>query len=167
MLFKLIQKLDQKIHLPTASAHCDVPCGVYDPISAQIGALTVIRMVDQLNELQELGLDNIANQAKFGRVVAEKERSSAIVKEEVRIIWGDYIKAPQLEKFPQLHELVHNIMMQASKCKQTIDKDAALQLLALVNEFAEIFWATKGIETFTATCPYPPSQQVVYPKLGA
>ncbi|HFQ62329.1 MAG TPA: superoxide dismutase, Ni, partial [Epsilonproteobacteria bacterium] len=30
-------------------AHCDVPCGIYDPIVAQIAALSVVRMVDLMN----------------------------------------------------------------------------------------------------------------------
>lgn len=166
MLHNLLNTLDKTVKFERVSAHCDVPCGIYDPSTAQVAALTVVRTMDQLKELEEAGVDSISAHAKLARIVAEKERSAKIVKEEVVIIWGDFIKAPQIEKFPNIHTLVHNIMMQGSKCKQHTDKEMSLDLLKLVNEFAEAFWAMKGVETYTATSPYAPAQPVVYPKLG-
>lgn len=56
-------------------------------------------------------------------------------------------------------------MLAGSQAKQNIDRQKAMDLLALVNRFAEIFWATKQVATFTATCPYPPAEQLVYPNL--
>jgi len=166
MLFKLVNKLDQKFNFSTASAHCDIPCKIYDPISAQIAVLTMIRMVDLLNEINEKSELTANDQAQFSRLLNQKEEHGNKVKEEIRIIWGDYIKQPQLDKFPELHELTHSIMLATSKAKQHIDKDATLDLLNKVNRFAEIFWLTKGVEIFTAVCPYPPAQTLVYPKLN-
>ena len=166
MLFNLVNKLDQKFSFSTASAHCDIPCKIYDPISAQIAVLTMIRMVDLLNEINEKKDLTANDQAQFSRLLNQKEEHGNKVKEEIRVIWGDYIKQPQLEKFPELHELTHSIMLVTSKAKQHIDKDATLDLLNKVNRFAEIFWITKGVETFTAVCPYPPAQTLVYPKLN-
>jgi nickel superoxide dismutase len=166
MLFNLVNKLDQKLNFSTASAHCDIPCKIYDPISAQIAVLTMIRMVDLLNEITEKSNLTANDQAQFSRLLNQKEDHGNKVKEEIRIIWGDYIKQPQLDKFPELHELTHSIMLATSKAKQHIDKDATLDLLNKVNRFAEIFWLTKGVEIFTAVCPYPPAQTLVYPKLN-
>jgi nickel superoxide dismutase len=166
MLYRLLSALDAKKSFSRVSAHCDIPCKIYDPSAAQIAVLTMIRMVDLLEELAEKDELSANEQAQFSRLVAQKEEHGFKVKEDVRVIWGDYIKQPQLEKFPELHELTHSIMLAASKAKQHIDKDATLDLLAKVNRFAEIFWLTKGVDTFTATCPYPPEQVVVYPKLG-
>ncbi|SFC28632.1 superoxide dismutase, Ni [Pseudoalteromonas denitrificans] len=166
MLFNLISKLDKKLKFSTASAHCDIPCKIYDPISAQIAVLTMIRMVDLLNDINEKSNLTANDQAQFHRLLNQKEEHGNKVKEEIRIIWGDYIKQPQLEKFPELHALTHSIMLASSKAKQHIDKDATLDLLNKVNRFAEIFWATKGLETYTAVCPYPPTQTLVYPKLN-
>jgi nickel superoxide dismutase len=87
------------------------------------------------------------------------------VKEAVRIIWGDYFKAPQFEKIPNTHDLVHSIMLQASKCKQGIDRAEGERLVALVNDFAEAFWFTKDVPIYRAPCPYPPILDVVYPDL--
>ncbi len=166
MLHSIVKYLDRKVELPTASAHCDIPCKIYDPSTAQIAALTVIRMLDLIGELASKDSLSLADQATLSRLVAEKEAHALKVKDEVRIIWGDYFKAPQFEKVPGVHELVHNIMLTGSKCKQHIDRQNGVDLLDLVNQFAEAFWKTKDVATYTATCPYPPSEKVVYPKLG-
>ncbi len=166
MLFQLLEKLDNKKPFEVLSAHCDIPCKIYDPITAQLAVLTMIRMVDLLNELEEKDELSLNDKAQFSRLVGEKETHGHKVKDEIRVIWGDYIKQPQLEQFPEIHELVHSIMLTASAAKQKIDKDVTLKLLTLVNRFAEIFWITKGVETYTAVSPYPPAQNVIYPKLS-
>lgn len=166
MLHKVMARLDERIKFETASAHCDIPCKIYDPATAQIAALTVIRLLDLIKELDDKDALTLADQAQLSRLVAQKEEHALKVKEEVRIIWGDYFKQPQFDQVPNAHELTHSIMLQASKCKQQIDRANGEELLKLVNEFAEAFWKTKGVETYTATCPYPPSEQVVYPKPG-
>jgi len=166
MLYNIISKLDEKLHFSTVSAHCDIPCKIYDPIVAQLAVLTIIRLVDLLDDLKEKPSLTLDDQAQFLRLVTQKEEHGLKVKTEINVIWGDYIKTAQLTQFPELHELTHNIMLAASKTKQHINKEASLALLVLVNRFAEIFWATKQVTTFTATCPYPPAQTLVYPKLS-
>lgn len=166
MLFNLLSALDKKLQFKTVSAHCDIPCKIYDPISAQIAVLTMIRMVDLIEEIQSKDELSLADQAQLGRLVAQKEEHGFKVKEEVRVIWGDYFKQPQFDQFPQTHKLAHDIMLAASKAKQNVNKEQTLALLDLVNEFADIFWQSKQVDTFKAVCPYPPAQQLVYPKLG-
>ncbi len=167
MLYNLLSKLDKTISINRVSAHCDVPCGIYDPMVAQIAALTVIREVDQLTELHNKDELSLNDKANFSRMVSVKEEHCNKVKEEIRIIWGDFIKQPQLDAYPQLHTLVHEIMLAGSAAKQHVDKDAALKLLDKVNEFAEIFWAIKGVKTYRANAPYAPAAEVVYPDLKA
>lgn len=166
MLSKFITLVDQKIGLPELAAHCDIPCKIYDPHTAQVAVLSVIRFMDLIADLEAKESLTVADQATLARLVAEKEKHAEIVKHEVRGIWGDYFKAPQFEKFPNASELVHNIMLAGSACKQGIERDKGLKLLSLVNEFAAAFWATKGVETYTATCPYLPEEDVIYPKIG-
>ncbi|MBO9488963.1 superoxide dismutase, Ni [Endozoicomonas sp. G2_1] len=167
MFYKLFETLDTKLNFDRVSAHCDIPCKIYDPSAAQIAVLTMIRMVDLLEELTTNEQLTVNQQAQFNRLVAQKEEHGLKLKEEIRIIWGDYFKTPQMELFPEIHELTHSIMLACSAAKQHVDKTATLELLTKVNRFAEIFWATKGVETFTAVCPYPPAQHVVYPKLDS
>lgn len=166
MLHKIVKNLDKALGFETASAHCDIPCKVYDPSTAQIAALTVIRLFDLIQELNDKGSLTLADQAQLVRLVAQKEEHAAKVKDEIRVIWGDYYKQPQFDLLPNAHELAHSIMLQASKCKQHIDRAMGEELLKLVNEFAKGFWLTKDVETYTANSPYPPAEPVVYPKLG-
>lgn len=166
MMHTLLSRLDRHFQFGVASAHCDIPCKIYDPSSAQLAALTVIRMVDLLAEVEAKGDLTYADHAQIARLVAQKEEHVQAVKNEVRVIWGDYFKQPQFDQVAGVHELVHNIMLQGSKASQNINREASVELLNLVNQFAEAFWLTKGVATYTATCPYPPSESVVYPKLS-
>ena len=92
-----------------------------------------------------------------------KEEEAEKVKHEIRIIWGDYFKQPQFEKFPGVNDLVHEIMRTASGCKQEPSRATGEALVQQVNQFAEMFWATKEVETTTLPWPYPPSLPTVYP----
>lgn len=144
------------------NAHCDIPCGIYDPISAQIAALSVIRMVDLMNKLEKN--DDLSYHNSLIRYIDEKEKECEKVKHEIRIIWGDFIKPPQVEKYPKIHELVHNIMMLGSANKQHVSREKALELLTAVNEFAQIFWEIKEVETKTVPCNYFPNEEIIVPK---
>ena len=164
MLNKLFNSLEKILPVDETQAHCDIPCKIYDPAPAIIACLSVIRMVDLIEEFKDAD-KTIGWQNKMGRFIAEKERQGTIVKEEIRIIWGDFFKAPQFVKCPELHELTHSIMMLASKSKQEVDRTATLQLLEKINRFAEIFWDLKGIKSKKVVCPYPPALEVVHPEL--
>ena len=124
-----------------AHAHCDIPCGIYDPKAAQTGAETVERMMVLIGELG--AIDSVEKQNSFSRYVAVKEQHAELVKHEVRIIWGDYIKPPMVESYPDIHEKVWRIMQLGSACRQGVSLEDAQALRAAVDEFAEIFWATK------------------------
>lgn len=166
MIFKVFEALDKRLGFARASAHCDIPCGIYDPISAQIAALSVVRMIDLMGELEAKGgaMDKaFAN--SMTRYIAVKEEHAEKTKQEIRIIWGDYMKAQHIEKYPKLHEIVHKIMQLGSKSRQTVDRDTAVQLVDAVNEFAQIFWETKGVKTKRAKAPYAPALELVYPDL--
>jgi nickel superoxide dismutase len=166
MVFKVFQALDHVFGVEEARAHCDIPCGIYDPHAAQIAALTVIRMIDLAGEMKEAhGPDTAEYVNNMSRYVIVKEEHAELVKREVRVIFGDYIKQEQLDKFPELPGLVHQILQLGSKARQTMDRQAAMQLLDCVNRFAEIFWATKNIETKRVKAPYKPGEEIVHPVL--
>jgi len=133
-------------------AHCDIPCGIYDPHEAQIAALTVVRMDQLIGELPALAPDAKPEEratygSRLSRYTAVKEQHAERVKHEVRVIWGDYFTADHAKQFPHAHELVWKIMKQASKCRQGTALADAQELLKLVQEFAELFWQTKGAKT--------------------
>lgn len=149
--------------IDTVKAHCDVPCGIYDPIVAQIAALSVIRMVDLMEGLEKS--DSLEYINTISRHVAVKEEEAEKVKHEIRIIWGDFIKPPQIEKYPEIHTIVHNIMMLGSANRQHVSREKAVELLEEVNKFAEIFWALKEKETKRVKAAYAPNEEIVVPVL--
>ena len=126
----------------TVHAHCDVPCGIYDPHTAELAARTVARMVELIGQLPKENLSE-ADHHKFVRCVTVKEQHAEIVKHEVQVIWSDYFKPEHLERYPDLHDRTWKILKLASKNKQNIDAAAAAELEAAVKEFADIFWSTK------------------------
>ncbi|WP_191601956.1 superoxide dismutase, Ni [Marinomonas algicola] len=165
MIYNLVKIIDNIIGFKTAQAHCDIPCKIYDPSTAQLAALSCVRLMDLIQEIEGKDDMRVADYSQIARLVSEKESASTEVKEAVSVIWGDYFKEPQFEQVPNMHRLAHNIMVQASKCKQNIDRKEGEALVELVNEFAEAFWFTKGVGVYRVSCPYPPRLDVVYPDL--
>ncbi|MFZ6026139.1 MAG: superoxide dismutase, Ni [Chloroflexota bacterium] len=166
MLYHVLTALDKRFNFERAKAHCDIPCGIYDPMIAQIAALTVVRMIDLAVELDgKASSKDLAYQNTMARYITTKEEHAEKVKHEVRVIWGDYIKPQHIEKYPQLHALAHEIMALGSKARQTVDRGDAVKLVEKVNEFAQIFWETKGVATKRAKAPYAPALELVYPAL--
>ena len=152
------------INIKKISAHCDIPCKIYDPVIIQIASLSVVRLTDLILDIASKD-DSLSNQNQITRLIVEKEKQASIVKDETRIIWGDYFKEPQLKSFPETHSLVHSIMLTASKCKQEINRTNAETLVDNVNQFSEIFWTTKSIKIRRVVSPYPPSMEMVLPVL--
>ncbi len=131
-----------------AQAHCDIPCGIYDPHYAQVAALTVIRMNQLIDAMEPPAMEKAARDKymhNLARYTATKDHHAELVKHEVRIIRGDFFKP---ENSPDdLPEIMEGIMKTASKARQNIDLAAATELLDLVNQFAEAFWKAKDVKT--------------------
>ncbi|MBI4170071.1 MAG: superoxide dismutase, Ni [Candidatus Aenigmarchaeota archaeon] len=155
---------------PEAHAHCDIPCGIYDPHLAQLAAHTVIRMVSLIHELPRLTPD-ISPQERLeivhnlARYTATKDEHAELCKKEIRILWGDYFKPEHVQQFPELHDLVWKVMKLGSKSRQHVSLEDAHDLLATVQKIAEIFWKTKGYQTVNVKAPYPSGGELVVPKL--
>ena len=147
-----------------AQGHCDIPCKIYDPCIAQVAALSVVRLLNLIQDVTKGKLD-ASELSRLSRLTAEKEKECQIVKAEVTIIWGDYFKEAQIIEYPNIHDLTHSIMNCASNCKQHLEVSNGEELLALVNRFADIFWQSKGYSTELVAAPYPASLGVVKPVL--
>ena len=126
-------------------AHCDVPCGIYDPISAKIAAQTVLKMAVRL-EAADLGTPDISVPNSVARYIAVKEEHAQGVKSELNILWSDYFKPEHLAEYPNLHELFWNANKLAGANKQGVSTSSAKELVEAVDEIAKIFWATKGVD---------------------
>ena len=142
MKYNLINKIIVKIQPKTiVFAHCDIPCGIYDPKAAEVAAETVEKMMALIADLGEINSKEAMN--SFARYVDVKEKHAEIDKHEIRIIWGDYFKPPHLEQYPDLHDKTWNILKTASACRVGTNIDDAKKLREQVADFANIFWESK------------------------
>ncbi len=169
--YKILSALDKIFSFQIVRAHCDIPCGIYDPHNAQMACHTVIRMVNLIQELPPITPAMTPEQRmeamhKYSRYISVKEQHCEILKNEVRILWGDYFKPEHAQKFLELNDLVWKTLKLASKARQNVDLSASEELLESVNKIAEIFWGTKDLKTFRAAAPYPTKRETVYPELG-
>ncbi len=128
-------KFSKLFRLKTVYAHCDLPCGVYDPAQARIEAESVLKILEKYQGLHDE--DRI-------RAVIIKEQRADLVKQHIWVLWSDYFKPEHLELHPDLHDLVWRTTKQASACKRSTDPAEAKKLLELIDEIAEIFTATKA-----------------------
>ena len=158
----MIKNLINKIFdIETAYAHCDIPCGIYDPHHAQVAAFTVLRMVNLVNQLDKNAPDYAH---KFARYTASKEEHAELCKHEVRVIWGDFFKpAVHGDNFSKANDLSHKIMLAGSKARQEVNEQAAKDLINLVNEFATVFWTAKNVKTAKIKAPFPVEGELVVP----
>ncbi len=151
-----------------AYAHCDIPCGIYDPHLAQVAAHSVIRMVQLIEAVAPPSADASAGErARYvnfiSRYVSVKEEHAELCKKEIRILWGDYFKDEHVQQYQDLHEQVFNVMKLGSAARQGVNLDAAQRLLAAVQRIAEIFWETKGVGAKKTPSNYPSGGDLVVP----
>ena len=151
-----------------AYAHCDIPCGIYDPHLAQIAALTTVRMNQLIQDLPKPGpgassQEQETHDAKLSRYITVKEHHAEVCKHELRIIWGDYFKPEHVQQYPEIHDLFWNSMKLASTVRQGIDMKAAQDLLATVQKIADIFWKTKGTEILRQPSLQTGGGELIYP----
>lgn len=143
MIKKLASHVRNLFPAEPVKAHCDGPCGVYDPASARIAGEAALSMT---KKLLALGGDDIQHHNTFARYVAIKEEQAHIAKEELLVLWTDYFKPAHLEKYPDLHEKFWNATKLCSAVKQEVNQEKAEALMNAIKEIHEIFWATKGKE---------------------
>lgn len=128
--------------LKTVSAHCDVPCGIYETDSMTHAAETCRRMIQKIEELGELV--GVEKYNTFVRCVVTKEKHAQKVKDEVAILWSDYFKPEHYEAHPDLHDQLWRTVKQASVVKQTVDSTEAETLISMVHDVAHMFAETKA-----------------------
>ncbi len=160
---RAMKALDNVFNFEVANAHCDIPCGIYDPHAAQMAAHTVIRMdmlIADLVKNPNMGPDERTKMVRYTNV---KEQHAEICKHEIRVLWADYFKPEHAQANPELHGLVWDTLKLASKAKQGTSMADAEALLANIEKIAEIFWKTKNVQTKRVKSLYPSEHEMVYP----
>ena len=158
-IFKNISKL-----LPEeiAFAHCDIPCGIYDPYVAQRAAHTILRMTQLLTDLKTDDQKKLTHD--ISRMTHVKEEHTDLLEEELETLRYDYFKEEHFKTYPNLESLFTKTLKTASKARQEINLEAANEVLVNVLEIAEIFFKTKNVEPVRVMSVYPTGGEIVLHK---
>jgi nickel superoxide dismutase len=120
-------------------AHCDVPCGVYDPEQARIEAESCLRLIEKYQASND--------QLFRDRCVFVKEERAELAKHHISVLWSDHFKPEHLDQFPNLHEVFWKALKQCSNVKRSMDEAEAQKLLDMIDEIDEMWKKTGGAET--------------------
>ena len=147
MLSNILRQIAQWLPAETASAHCDGPCGVYDPASARIYAEAVLSMTKKIVALEPPAAGDAAAAVAYNntlsRYIAIKEEQAQKTKEDLLILWTDYFKPVHLEKYPDLHDTFWKAAKLCSACKVEVSVQHAEELMAAVEKVHGMFWGSK------------------------
>jgi len=148
MLRSALSAILRRLPPVSVQAHCDAPCGVYDPASARVAAEAVLSMTKKLLALTPPEGSDPAAWASynntFSRFVAVKEEQAQLTKKELLILWTDYFKPEHLATFSDLHETFWKAAKLCSDCKVSIDQAKAEELMKAVESIHTMFWTSKG-----------------------
>ena len=133
---RFLSALDRLAAPRVVEAHCDLPCGVYDPAQARIEAESVKGCMEKFNQSD----DDVFKT----RAVTIKEERADLVKHHLWVLWTDYFKPEHLDKVPNLHDLFWRATKAAGDSKKTMDVAVADKLLGLIDEVDAAFKATKS-----------------------
>lgn len=116
-------------------AHCDLMCGVYDPVQAEVEAKSVYAIMTKYQDSD----DDVFKQ----RCILIKEERAQLAKEHLWVLWTDYFKPEHVEKFPEIHDLFWRATKAAGDAKKSVDPADGKKLLDLIHEIDSIFQKTK------------------------
>ncbi|MHB8191445.1 MAG: superoxide dismutase, Ni [Ferrimicrobium sp.] len=135
LVSRILHAIDRFFPPANVSAHCDLPCGVYDPAQARVEAESVKAIMEKYAASDD--------QYFRDRAILIKEERAAEVNHHLDILWYQYFQPAHLQKYPQLHELFWNAKKLTSQAKRSNDVQIADQLLASISQIGDIFWETK------------------------
>lgn len=148
MIKHITSRVKNRFPAQGIDAHCDGPCGVYDPASARIAAEAVLSMTKKILALVPPDGNNAQAMAAYANTIARyiqiKEEQAHLTKTELLVLWTDYFKPVHLEQYPDLHNIFWQAAKLCSACKVGVSLEDAEKLMDTVKQIHEIFWATKN-----------------------
>lgn len=140
---------NNEILLIDGHAHCDGPCGVYDPASARVAAEAVQSMTKKMMALEVPDTQSeqfVRYLNTMSRYAAIKEEEAQKCKDELLVLWTDFFKPQHLESIPDLHDTFWQAAKLCSACKVEVSEQHAQELMDAVEAIHNMFWAAKGRE---------------------
>src|ERR1035437_2752126 len=159
---KFLKLLTKLLPEEKAYAHCDIPCGIYDPYVMQRAAHTILRMTQLLADAKTEDGKKMAHD--IARMTHVKEEHVDLLEEELETLRNDYFKEEHFKEYPSLNNLFIKTFRAASKARQEINLEAANEILSDVQEIAEIFFKTKNVESIRVKSVYPTGGEIVLHK---
>lgn len=165
----ILSLLTRILPVSPAYAHCDIPCGIYDPHMSQVAAHTIIRMTQMIDDLQASSENAPFGERKtiihsISRMTHVKEDHANILEHELSTLKDDYFKEEHLKTYPELTKLFEQANKQAAKARQGIDMESAKGLLETVMQIAEIFYKSKGGQSARVKSLFPTGLDIVVQK---
>jgi nickel superoxide dismutase len=127
----------------TVHAHCDLPCGVYDPAQARIEAESVKAVQQKYQDAETAKKPSESVEDYRARCLLIKEERADLVKHHLWVLWTDYFKPEHLQAHPQLHDIFWQATKAAGEAKKSQDPTQGQGLLDLISQINDIFWDTK------------------------
>jgi len=155
----VVKTLIKILPLEIAYAHCDIPCGIYDPYVLQRAAHTIVRMTELLTDLKNDDPKKMIHD--IARMTHVKEEHADLLEEELDTLKNDYFKEEHFKQHANLNELFIKTLKATSKARQEINIEAAQAALTGVQEIAEIFFKTKNVEPVRVKSVYPTGGEIV------
>ena len=142
--------MDEQFEPIEAEAHCDGPCGVYDPASARIAGEAVQSMTKKMLALECPDTNDSVSMAAYlntmSRYASIKEEEAQKCKDELLVLWTDFFKPQHLESIPNLHDIFWNAAKLCSACKVEVSSAHAQELMDACEEIHNLFWSAKGLD---------------------
>lgn len=136
---RLLALADRVVEPRTVHAHCDIPCGVYDPEQARIEAESCYMILKKYHD---------SDDAVFrARCLQVKENRADLAKHHLYVLWSDYFKPHHLEQYPDLHDTFWQATKQVTKVKGGVELDDAQKLLDMIDEIDEMWKKTGGLDS--------------------
>jgi nickel superoxide dismutase len=136
---RILAALDHVSAPATVSAHCDIPCGVYDPEQARIEAESVFKIIGKYHDSDDEHFK--------ARCIGIKEERTELAKHHISVLWSDYFKPEHLEQYPDIHDVCWKALKQCSTVKRSLDAADAQQLLDYIDQIEEFWKGTGGLES--------------------
>lgn len=141
------------ISAKTAYAHCDIPCGIYDPNQAQLAAHTVLRMTMLLSDKKDMH--------DIARITHVKETHGDLVEDALGTLENDYFKPEHFEMFPELKGLIADSVKLSIETRVHVDEQKAREMLEKILKISEIFYKTKNVTPVRVKSVYPTEEEIV------
>jgi len=133
--------LPLSISISTASAHCEIPCGIYDDqLRTKLIAEHATTIEKSMKQIMGLSKAEPTNYNQLVRWVSNKEKHATKIQHIVSQYFMTQRIKPDQKKYAEKLMVLHKMLIAAMKCKQTTDLAHVKELRAHLKEFETLYF---------------------------